>query len=229
MSGKELRVKCRLFNGAYIAAATVILLVGGVTACSSNRPTPRSSIPPMKATASVVPTESASKTGSEVASSESSSPDLSSLSSPEVSFSVVGVPSNLSNEQEEVLLAFIKHDRSTWEMYRSMNDDFTQVQASTVGAEFSRFMDSYNKDKASGYHRTGSYGTDVSSVELDSAKVAASVGVCSDQTKVTLVSMSGEDKTTDGMKHKFKLLYSLKKDNGVWKVSNSELIGVDEC
>ena len=90
-------------------------------------------------------------------------------------------------------------------------------------------MDSYNKDKASGYHRAGSYATDVSSVELDSAKVAASVGVCSDQTKVTLVSMSGEDKTTEGMKHKFKLLYSLKKDNGVWKVSNSEMIGVDEC
>ena len=222
-------MKCRLLNGVYFVAAAVLFLPGGITACSSDRTTPRSSIPPVKPVASTASTDGVSKTGSEAASSEGSSPDLASLSSPEVSFSVVGVPSSLDKEREEVLLAFVKHDRSTWELYRSMNDDFTQVQASTAGAELSRFTESYNKDKASGYHHAGSYSTDISSVELDSAKVAASVGVCSDQTKVSVVSTSGEDKTTDGMKHKFKLLYSLKKDNGVWKVSNSEMIGVDEC
>lgn len=222
-------MKCRLLNRVYIVVATVLFLAGGITACSSDRATPRSSIPPVKSIASTASTDGVSKTGSEAASSESSSPDLPSLSSPETSFSVVGVPSGLNDEQEEVLLAFVKHDRSTWELYRSMNDDFTQVQASTAGTELSRFTESYNKDKGSGYHHAGSYSTDISSVELDSAKVAASVGVCSDQTKVSVVSMSGEDKTTDGMKHRFKLLYSLKKDSGSWKVSNSETIGVDEC
>lgn len=211
-----------VIRSSVISATTILLLIG----CSSNTK-PGATIPPLN---SANPGSSASQSApsSQSASSLGTlTPD--SLSDPSVSYTVTEIPDGLSDVESEVLRAAIAYDLATWSAYRSMNGDFSQIEATTSGEELTHTKEVYRKYSDAGQHVEGEGSIGVLSVDVSPARDTATVAVCQDQTAMKLLSTSGENQTPDTMKHKFNTLYILTSQSSKWTVSKTSITGVDQC
>ncbi|GAV95332.1 hypothetical protein ADENT20671_2116 [Actinomyces denticolens] len=151
------------------------------------------------------------------------------LSDPATGYVVESVPEGLTPGQEEIVRAYVAYDRATWEQYRTMDGDLTQVEATTSGGQLEVVKASYDDFRAKGLHQEGQTATKIIYVTGTENSSLANVEVCSIQTDIKNVSASGEAPAPDDHEHRFHVSMHLVRGPQGWTVDSSDQIGVDDC
>ena len=144
------------------------------------------------------------------------------LSDPATEYTVLSIPDDLDELQQEALRAYIAYDRATWEGYRTEDGDLSAVEATTSEDALESYKKSYDEYMSAGQHAEGSFNNSVLRVDMYDEVVhpIATVTACSDFRSVRIVDSSGNDVTKDGLKVLAAYSISLVRSDGKWTVTS---------
>ena len=153
------------------------------------------------------------------------------MSNPESEYTAESLPDDLDDTGKEIAGVYVASDRLTWEAFRAMDGDLSQVETVMTGEAFRYFDDLYSDYQANGWHMEGQYSTSVQDVSVSEGNAGqATMMACNDQRQIRVVSDGGEDAGKDTA-HTYMRRITLIKDeeSGTWMVSSDEKVGVDQC
>lgn len=144
------------------------------------------------------------------------------LSDPATEYTVLSIPDDLDELQQEALRAYIAYDRATWEGNRTEDGDLSAVEATTSEDALESYKKSYDEYMSAGQHAEGSFNNSVLRVDMYDEVVhpIATVTACSDFRSVRIVDSSGNDVTKDGLKVLAAYSISLVRSDGKWTVTS---------
>lgn len=144
------------------------------------------------------------------------------LSDPATEYTVLSIPDDLDELQQEALRTYIAYDRATWEGYRTEDGDLSAVEATTSEDELENYKKSYDKYMSAGQHAEGSFSNSILFVDMYDEVIhpAAEVTACSDFRSIRIVDSSGNDVTKDGSKVLAAYSISLVRNDGKWTVTS---------
>ena len=143
------------------------------------------------------------------------------LSDPATEYTVLSIPDDLDELQQEALRAYIAYDRATWEGNRTEDGDLSAVEATTSGDALESYKKSYDEYMSAGQHAEGSFNNSVLRVDMyDEVIHPAAETACSDFRSIRIVDSSGNDVTKDGSKVLAAYSISLVRNDGKWTVTS---------
>ena len=145
------------------------------------------------------------------------------LSDPATEYTVLSIPDDLDELQQEALRAYIAYDRATWEGYRTEDGDLSAVEATTSGDELESYKKSYDEYMSAGQHAEGSFSNSILFVDMSNEDIhlTAEVTACVDFRSSRIVDSSGNDVTKDGWKVLALYDLTLVRSGGTWTVTSS--------
>ena len=144
------------------------------------------------------------------------------LSDPATEYTVLSIPDDLDELQQEALRAYIAYDRATWEGNRTEDGDLSAVEATTSGDALESYKKSYDEYMSAGQHAEGSFSNSILFVDMqgDVIRPIATVTACADFRSARIVDSSGNDVTKDGSKVLAAYSISLVRNDGKWTVTS---------
>lgn len=145
------------------------------------------------------------------------------LSDPATEYTVLSIPDDLDELQQEALRAYIAYDRATWEGNRTEDGDLSAVEATTSGDALESYKKSYDEYMSAGQHAEGSFNNSVLRVDMYDEVIhpAAEVTACSDFRSARIVDSSGNDVSRDGWKVLATYSITLVRSGDTWAVTSS--------
>ena len=145
------------------------------------------------------------------------------LSDPATEYTVLSIPDDLDELQQEALRAYIAYDRATWEGNRTEDGDLSAVEATTSGDALESYKKSYDEYMSAGQHAEGSFNNSVLRVDMYDEVIhpAAEVTACSDFRSIRIVDSSGNDVSRDGWKVLATYSITLVRSGDTWAVTSS--------
>ena len=224
----------RLSGSRRVASALGVGVLTGSLAlagCSSSSPKSGGTIPPVNtagasggSTASPAASGGASAGGSGAASAGAVTAE--SLSDPDLGYTVVSIPEGLDATQTKVLQDYIAYDKATWRLW-STGEGLDDALNRSTGRTNQAIQKNYNNMT---YYGKPPIAIGVSGIEADSGGQRASVTMCYDRTKMTLVDGNGNDVTREAAQDTTEYLIALvKDDSGTWLAESETKLSVNEC
>ena len=216
----------------YRSAVTILFLSAALlVGCSSGGEKANPSVPAYTPDADSGGTAAAESAPADDSSAEASASSTSAtdgpltaegLSDPATEYTVLSIPDDLDELQQEALRAYIAYDRATWEGYRTEDGDLSAVEATTSEDALESYKKSYDEYMSAGQHAEGSFNNSVLRVDMYDEVVhpIATVTACSDFRSVRIVDSSGNDVTKDGSKVLAAYSISLVRNDGKWTVTS---------
>lgn len=216
----------------YRSAVTILFLSAALlVGCSSGGEKANPSVPAYTPDADSGGTAAAESAPADDSSAEASASSTSAtdgpltaegLSDPATEYTVLSIPDDLDELQQEALRAYIAYDRATWEGYRTEDGDLSAVEATTSEDALESYKKSYDEYMSAGQHAEGSFNNSVLRVDMYDEVVhpIATVTACSDFRSVRIVDSSGNDVTKDGLKVLAAYSISLVRSDGKWTVTS---------
>lgn len=216
----------------YRSAVTILFLSAALlVGCSSGGEKANPSVPAYTPDADSGGTAAAESAPADDSSAEASASSTSAtdgpltaegLSDPATEYTVLSIPDDLDELQQEALRAYIAYDRATWEGNRTEDGDLSAVEATTSGDALESYKKSYDEYMSAGQHAEGSFNNSVLRVDMYDEVVhpIATVTACSDFRSVRIVDSSGNDVTKDGSKVLAAYSISLVRNDGKWTVTS---------
>lgn len=218
----------------YRSAVTILFLSAALlVGCSSGGEKANPSIPAytpgVDNSGGTAPAESApaDDSSAEASASSTSATDgpltAEGLSDPATEYTVLSIPDDLDELQQEALRAYIAYDRATWEGYRTEDGDLSAVEATTSGDELESYKKSYDEYMSAGQHAEGSFSNSILFVDMSNEDIhlTAEVTACVDFRSSRIVDSSGNDVTKDGWKVLALYDLTLVRSGGTWTVTSS--------
>lgn len=145
------------------------------------------------------------------------------LSDPATEYTVLSIPDDLDELQQEALRTYIAYDRATWEGYRTEDGDLSAVEATTSEDELENYKKSYDKYMSAGQHAEGSFSNSILFVDMqgDVIRPIATVTACADFRSARIVDSSGNDVSRDGWKVLATYSITLVRSGDTWAVTSS--------
>ena len=145
------------------------------------------------------------------------------LSDPATEYTVLSIPDDLDELQQEALRAYIAYDRATWEGNRTEDGDLSAVEATTSGDELESYKKSYDEYMSAGQHAEGSFSNSILFVDMSNEDIhlTAEVTACVDFRSSRIVDSSGNDVTKDGWKVLALYDLTLVRSGDTWAVTSS--------
>lgn len=216
----------------YRSAVTILFLSAALlVGCSSGGEKANPSVPAYTSDADSGGTAAAESAPADDSSAEASASSTSAtdgpltaegLSDPATEYTVLSIPDDLDELQQEALRAYIAYDRATWEGNRTEDGDLSAVEATTSGDALESYKKSYDEYMSAGQHAEGSFNNSVLRVDMYDEVIhpAAEVTACSDFRSIRIVDSSGNDVTKDGSKVLAAYSISLVRNDGKWTVTS---------
>lgn len=216
----------------YRSAVTILFLSAALlVGCSSGGEKANPSVPAYTPDADSGGTAAAESAPADDSSAEASASSTSAtdgpltaegLSDPATEYTVLSIPDDLDELQQEALRAYIAYDRATWEGNRTEDGDLSAVEATTSEDALESYKKSYDEYMSAGQHAEGSFNNSVLRVDMYDEVVhpIATVTACSDFRSVRIVDSSGNDVTKDGLKVLAAYSISLVRSDGKWTVTS---------
>lgn len=216
----------------YRSAVTILFLSAALlVGCSSGGEKTNPSVPAYTSDADSGGTAAAESAPADDSSAEASASSTSAtdgpltaegLSDPATEYTVLSIPDDLDELQQEALRAYIAYDRATWEGNRTEDGDLSAVEATTSGDALESYKKSYDEYMSAGQHAEGSFNNSVLRVDMYDEVIhpAAEVTACSDFRSIRIVDSSGNDVTKDGSKVLAAYSISLVRNDGKWTVTS---------
>ena len=216
----------------YRSAVTILFLSAALlVGCSSGGEKANPSVPAYTPDADSGGTAAAESAPADDSSAEASASSTSAtdgpltaegLSDPATEYTVLSIPDDLDELQQEALRAYIAYDRATWEGNRTEDGDLSAVEATKREDELESYKKSYDEYMSAGQHAEGSFNNSVLRVDMYDEVVhpIATVTACSDFRSVRIVDSSGNDVTKDGLKVLAAYSISLVRSDGKWTVTS---------
>ena len=191
----------------YRSAVTILFLSAALlVGCSSGGEKANPSVPAYTPDADSGGTAAAESAPADDSSAEASASSTSAtdgpltaegLSDPATEYTVLSIPDDLDELQQEALRAYIAYDRATWEGNRTEDGDLSAVEATTSGDALESYKKSYDEYMSAGQHAEGSFNNSVLRVDMYDEVIhpAAEVTACSDFRSIRTVDSSGNDVT----------------------------------
>lgn len=219
----------------YRSAVTILFLSAALlVGCSSGGEKANPSVPAYTPSADnsggTAPAESASVddySSAEASASSTSATDgpltAEGLSDPATEYTVLSIPDDLDELQQEALRTYIAYDRATWEGYRTEDGDLSAVEATTSEDELENYKKSYDKYMSAGQHAEGSFSNSILFVDMqgDVIRPIATVTACADFRSARIVDSSGNDVSRDGWKVLATYSITLVRSGDTWAVTSS--------
>ena len=217
----------------YRSAVTILFLSAALlVGCSSGGEKANPSVPAYTSDADSGGTAAAESAPADVSSAEASASSTSAtdgpltaegLSDPATEYTVLSIPDDLDELQQEALRAYIAYDRATWEGYRTEDGDLSAVEATTSGDELESYKKSYDEYMSAGQHAEGSFSNSILFVDMSNEDIhlTAEVTACVDFRSSRIVDSSGNDVTKDGWKVLALYDLTLVRSGGTWTVTSS--------
>ena len=217
----------------YRSAVTILFLSAALlVGCSSGGEKANPSVPAYTSDADSGGTAAAESAPADDASAEASASSTSAtdgpltaegLSDPATEYTVLSIPDDLDELQQEALRAYIAYDRATWEGYRTEDGDLSAVEATTSGDELESYKKSYDEYMSAGQHAEGSFSNSILFVDMSNEDIhlTAEVTACVDFRSSRIVDSSGNDVTKDGWKVLALYDLTLVRSGGTWTVTSS--------
>lgn len=144
------------------------------------------------------------------------------LSDPATEYTVLSIPDDLDELQQEALRAYIAYDRATWEGNRTEDGDLSAVEATTSGDALEHYKKSYDEYMSAGQHAEGSFNKSVLRIDMhdEDIRPIATVTACSDFRSARIVDSSGNDVTKDGWKVLATYDVTMVRSGGTWTVTS---------
>ena len=217
----------------YRSAVTILFLSAALlVGCSSGGEKANPSVPAYTSDADSGGTAAAESAPADDSSAEASASSTSAtdgpltaegLSDPATEYTVLSIPDDLDELQQEALRAYIAYDRATWEGYRTEDGDLSAVEATTSGDELESYKKSYDEYMSAGQHAEGSFSNSILFVDMSNEDIhlTAEVTACVDFRSSRIVDSSGNDVTKDGWKVLALYDLTLVRSGGTWTVTSS--------
>ena len=217
----------------YRSAVTILFLSAALlVGCSSGGEKANPSVPAYTPDADSGGTAAAESAPADDSSAEASASSTSAtdgpltaegLSDPATEYTVLSIPDDLDELQQEALRAYIAYDRATWEGYRTEDGDLSAVEATTSGDELESYKKSYDEYMSAGQHAEGSFSNSILFVDMSNEDIhlTAEVTACVDFRSSRIVDSSGNDVTKDGWKVLALYDLTLVRSGDTWAVTSS--------
>lgn len=217
----------------YRSAVTILFLSAALlVGCSSGGEKANPSVPAYTSDADSGGTAAAESAPADDSSAEASASSTSAtdgpltaegLSDPATEYTVLSIPDDLDELQQEALRAYIAYDRATWEGYRTEDGDLSAVEATTSGDALESYKKSYDKYMSAGQHAEGSFSNSILFVDMqgDVIRPIATVTACADFRSARIVDSSGNDVSRDGWKVLATYSITLVRSGDTWAVTSS--------
>lgn len=217
----------------YRSAVTILFLSAALlVGCSSGGEKANPSVPAYTSDADSGGTAAAESAPADDSSAEASASSTSAtdgpltaegLSDPATEYTVLSIPDDLDELQQEALRAYIAYDRATWEGYRTEDGDLSAVEATTSEDELENYKKSYDKYMSAGQHAEGSFSNSILFVDMqgDVIRPIATVTACADFRSARIVDSSGNDVSRDGWKVLATYSITLVRSGDTWAVTSS--------
>lgn len=217
----------------YRSAVTILFLSAALlVGCSSGGEKANPSVPAYTSDADSGGTAAAESAPADDSSAEASASSTSAtdgpltaegLSDPATEYTVLSIPDDLDELQQEALRTYIAYDRATWEGYRTEDGDLSAVEATTSGDELESYKKSYDEYMSAGQHAEGSFSNSILFVDMSNEDIhlTAEVTACVDFRSSRIVDSSGNDVTKDGWKVLALYDLTLVRSGGTWTVTSS--------
>lgn len=217
----------------YRSAVTILFLSAALlVGCSSGGEKANPSVPAYTSDADSGGTAAAESAPADDSSAEASASSTSAtdgpltaegLSDPATEYTVLSIPDDLDELQQEALRAYIAYDRATWEGYRTEDGDLSAVEATTSGDELESYKKSYDEYMSAGQHAEGSFSNSILFVDMSNEDIhlTAEVTACVDFRSSRIVDSSGNDVTKDGWKVLALYDLTLVRSGDTWAVTSS--------
>ena len=160
----------------YRSAVTILFLSAALlVGCSSGGEKANPSVPAYTPDADSGGTAAAESAPADDSSAEASASSTSAtdgpltaegLSDPATEYTVLSIPDDLDELQQEALRTYIAYDRATWEGYRTEDGDLSAVEATTSGDALESYKKSYDEYMSAGQHAEGSFNNSVLRVDM---------------------------------------------------------------
>ena len=144
------------------------------------------------------------------------------LSDPVTEYTVLSIPDDLDELQQEALRTYIAYDRATWEGYRTEDGDLSAVEATASGDALEYYKKSYDEYMSAGQHAEGSFNKSVLRVDMhdEDIRPIATITACSDFRSSRIVDSSGNDVSRDDWKVLATYSITLVRSGGTWTVTS---------
>ena len=217
----------------YRSAVTILFLSAALlVGCSSGGEKANPSVPAYTSDADSGGTAAAESAPADDSSAEASASSTSAtdgpltaegLSDPATEYTVLSIPNDLDELQQEALRTYIAYDRATWEGYRTEDGDLSAVEATTSEDELENYKKSYDKYMSAGQHAEGSFSNSILFVDMqgDVIRPIATVTACADFRSARIVDSSGNDVSRDGWKVLATYSITLVRSGDTWAVTSS--------
>ena len=217
----------------YRSAVTILFLSAALlVGCSSGGEKANPSVPAYTSDADSGGTAAAESAPADDSSAEASASSTSAtdgpltaegLSDPATEYTVLSIPDDLDELQQEALRTYIAYDRATWEGYRTEDGDLSAVAATTSEDELENYKKSYDKYMSAGQHAEGSFSNSILFVDMqgDVIRPIATVTACADFRSARIVDSSGNDVSRDGWKVLATYSITLVRSGDTWAVTSS--------
>lgn len=217
----------------YRSAVTILFLSAALlVGCASGGEKANPSVPAYTSDADSGGTAAAESAPADDSSAEASASSTSAtdgpltaegLSDPATEYTVLSIPDDLDELQQEALRAYIAYDRATWEGYRTEDGDLSAVEATTSGDELESYKKSYDEYMSAGQHAEGSFSNSILFVDMSNEDIhlTAEVTACVDFRSSRIVDSSGNDVTKDGWKVLALYDLTLVRSGDTWAVTSS--------
>ncbi|VEG29020.1 Uncharacterised protein [Actinomyces howellii] len=222
-------IRLRGLGRVLSAAVVVVVAVGGVSACSSGDGEAGATASASETQGSGGASGGASASGGATAEatgggSAPASVSPESLSDPAIQYTVASIPEGLDQAKTEVLSAYIAYSQATWAAYREQ-EGLSEVESTATGEALASYTESYNGFVSAGQHLEGSYGVEVSSVDVAPDGMTATVASCVDQRMVTVIDSTGQDLTQETAKRTVSFVVTLVPGSKGWVVAETTETG----
>ena len=217
----------------YRSAVTILFLSAALlVGCSSGGEKANPSVPAYTSDADSGGTAAAESAPADDSSAEASASSTSAtdgpltaegLSDPATEYTVLSIPDDLDELQQEALRTYIAYDRATWEGYRTEDGDLSAVEATTSEDELENYKKSYDKYMSAGQHAEGRFSNSILFVDMqgDVIRPIATVTACADFRSARIVDSSGNDVSRDGWKVLATYSITLVRSGDTWAVTSS--------
>lgn len=217
----------------YRSAVTILFLSAALlVGCSSGGEKANPSVPAYTSDADSGGTAAAESAPADDSSAEASASSTSAtdgpltaegLSDPATEYTVLSIPDDLDELQQEALRTYIAYDRATWEGNRTEDGDLSAVEATTSEDELENYKKSYDKYMSAGQHAEGSFSNSILFVDMqgDVIRPIATVTACADFRSARIVDSSGNDVSRDGWKVLATYSITLVRSGDTWAVTSS--------
>ena len=175
----------------YRSAVTILFLSAALlVGCSSGGEKANPSVPAYTPDADSGGTAAAESAPADDSSAEASASSTSAtdgpltaegLSDPATEYTVLSIPDDLDELQQEALRTYIAYDRATWEGYRTEDGDLSAVEATASGDALEYYKKSYDEYMSAGQHAEGSFNKSVLRVDMhdEDIRPIATITACS--------------------------------------------------